>query len=107
MNISLAKRKKLARSLLRENRKNDRSWRTIAREDYSDRVHNATLSRIAINRGAWIPKDENILLALGLIKPRKPRKPAKKIHEMNRRELLQRRQRLEEQLAIVNQYLKR
>lgn len=73
MNISIAKAKKLARTLLRENRK--RSWRSIAHEDYQDRINYATLNRFAINKGAWIPKDEKILIALGLKKPREPKLP--------------------------------
>jgi hypothetical protein len=86
MNVSLAKAKKLARSLLRENRKNGRSWRVIAREDYSDRVNYATLNRFANSKGTWIPKDEHILIALGLITPR--RQQPKTIFDMSVEELL-------------------
>ena len=69
--ISLLRAKSIARRLLRENR-HGRSWRQIAREDYCNRVNYATLNRFANGKGEWIPKDENILLALGLIKPRSP-----------------------------------
>lgn len=87
MNVSLARTKKLARSLLRENRKNGRSWRCIAREDYQNRIDQSTLSRIARNKGAWLPKDETLLLLLGLKKQRKPRPKYKTIREMSNKEL--------------------
>lgn len=69
-----SKAKSLALSLLRQNRKFKRSWRVIAREDFNGTVNHATLNRIAINRGTWLPKDKNILIALGLIQPRKEKK---------------------------------
>lgn len=72
MTVSPSKARKLARSLLRENRKNGRSWRVIAHEDYHDAINYATLNRIALSKGAWLPKDETILMALGLITPRRP-----------------------------------
>ena len=50
-----------------------RSWRTIAREDYGNQVHFATLNRIALSAGEWLPKDKQVLTALGLRKERKPR----------------------------------
>ena len=65
------KAKKLARSLLRENRRG-RSWRTIAREDYQGQVNHATLNRIAISKGEWLPKDDKILTVLGLKTVRSP-----------------------------------
>ncbi len=68
MTISSSKARKLARSLLRQNR-NGRSWRVIANEDYQGKVNYATLNRFAISKGTWIPKDEKILIALGLKKP--------------------------------------
>jgi len=105
MTISLSRRKKLARELLRENRKKGRAWRTIAKEDYDNTVHYATLCRIAITKGEWIPKDERLLLALGLIKLKKPRKPRKKLHEMSRTELLAMRQRYMEKIQHVNNYI--
>lgn len=71
MTASITKAKKLATSLLRANRLG-RSWRTIAHEDYADQVNHATLNRIAIHKGDWLPKDETILKALGLITPRSP-----------------------------------
>lgn len=66
-----SKAKTLARTLLRENRKNKRSWRVQAREDYGGKVNHATLNRIARTKGEWLPKDPNILIALGLKQPRK------------------------------------
>jgi hypothetical protein len=65
------KAKRLASALLRENRRG-RSWRTIARDDYQDRVNFATLNRIATSRGEWLPKDEEILKVLGLVTIRSP-----------------------------------
>lgn len=74
MNISPTKVKKLARMLLRENRRG-RSWRTIAREDYQGRIDQSTLSRIARGKGVWTPRDEKILVILGLKKPCQPKPP--------------------------------
>lgn len=71
MNISSAKAKKLALSLLRENR-SGRSWREIAANNFGGQVHYATLNRIAIHKGDWLPKDEKILDLLGLITKRSP-----------------------------------
>jgi hypothetical protein len=65
------KAKRLASALLRENRRG-RSWRTIARDDYGDRVNFATLNRIAISKGDWLPKDEEVLKVLGLVTTRSP-----------------------------------
>lgn len=73
-----SKAKKLARRLLRENRKNGRSWRAIAREDFGGRISHATICRFAINQGAWLPKDESLLIMLGVKSPRKP-KPQKNV----------------------------
>lgn len=70
MKISMSLAKRTAVGLLRKNR--SRSWRTISREDYQGRVNHATLNRFANSKGAWVPKDEKILRALGLIKPRSP-----------------------------------
>lgn len=72
MTIIISRAKKLARSLLRENRKNGRTWRAIAHEDYNDQINFATLNRFAKSKGAWIPKDNEILITLGLKKPCKP-----------------------------------
>lgn len=77
------KAKKLARRLLRKNRgtrsKPARSWRIIAREDYENKLPAGTLCRFAINDGEWLPKDERILVALGLKKERKPRPVQKRL----------------------------
>ena len=69
------KAKKLARSLLRANRRGY-SWRQIA-ADYPG-VHFATLNRIANSGGEWLPKDDETLIALGLkkLKPTGPRLPS-------------------------------
>lgn len=67
-----SKAKTLARKLLRENR-HGRSWRVISREDYQGKVNHATLNRIAINKGEWTPKDEALLITLGLKRERKAR----------------------------------
>lgn len=64
---------KLARKLLRENRRNGRSWRRIAREDYQNKVAPGTLNRFAKSKGEWLPKDRNILIAMGIKKPRTTR----------------------------------
>ena len=71
MSISSSKARKIAKRLLKENRENGRSWRTIAREDYDNQVNFATLNRFALSEGEWIPKNKEILVALGLSKPRK------------------------------------
>lgn len=71
MNISPHKAKRLALALIRENR-NGRSWREIAAQDYDNQVHFATLNRIAINKGEWLPRDETVLELLGLIVKRSP-----------------------------------
>ena len=55
----------LAKRLQDENDRG-RSWRRIAREDYGNKVHFATLNRIAIHGGEWLPKGRNVLIALGL-----------------------------------------
>jgi hypothetical protein len=72
------KGKSLAGRLLRANHgtrsKPARSWRVIAREDYSGKISHATLNRIAITGGEWLPKDKKILILLGLKKERKPMK---------------------------------
>ena len=70
MNYSI-KAKKLARRLLREN-KRGRTWRVIAREDFDNQVNYATLNRIAREKGSWIPKDERLQIILGLRQPCAP-----------------------------------
>lgn len=74
MNVSPSKAKKRALGLLRENRRG-RSWRVIAHEVFRDQINYATLNRFATSKGTWLPKDENILIVLELVKPRKPKPP--------------------------------
>lgn len=88
MSVSLARAKKLARTLLRENRKNGRSWRVIAHEDFNDRINYATLNRFAIHKGEWFPKDKELQIILGIRKPRPPRQKQKTMMQMNKKELL-------------------
>jgi len=72
MSNVMGKARKLARMLLRENRAG-RSWRVIAKDDFQGQVNYATLNKLANSRGTWIPKDECILIALGLMEPHKPK----------------------------------
>lgn len=69
-----SKAKTIARRLLKQNRGTPsipaRPWRTIAREDYGDKIPNGTLSRFALSDGEWLPKDEYQYL-LGLKRERK------------------------------------
>jgi len=60
------------------------------REDYPGGIIKpGTLSRFAISEGEWIPKDENILIALGLKKEKKPRShKALTISDLSHRELV-------------------
>src|SRR5689334_9714286 len=83
--------KQIARSLLRENRKNERSWRTIAREDYDNKVNPSTLCRFAISRGKWKPKDKAIQARLGILKKRKvqPKMITKTISKRTENELIE------------------
>jgi hypothetical protein len=73
------KAKTLARSLLRRNRGTrsnpGRSWRAIARDDYGDKINNATLCRIALSDGEWIPKDNQTQILLGLKRAPRARTP--------------------------------
>lgn len=62
--------RKLAKRLNQEKQKN-RSWRAIA-SDYPAVVKPGTLCRIAKSGGAWLPKDLEILMALGLVRERSP-----------------------------------
>jgi hypothetical protein len=82
--VSPSRARRLARRLLRENRKLGRSWRTIAREDFGDQINFATLNRFALSEGKWIP-NEKIQTVLGLKKPRKERKPLTPIQEAIKR----------------------
>lgn len=89
MTISLARARKTARRLLRENRKSGRSWRVIAREDYDDKINITTLCRFAITKGEWFPKDERLQIILGLRKERKPRPKQKTVNTMTRDEVIE------------------
>jgi hypothetical protein len=65
--VSKARARKLAISLLRQNK--EIPWRDL---ENTYKVAAGTLNRIAKSHGAWLPKDENILIALGLKTPCKP-----------------------------------
>jgi len=69
--IYLARAKKVAKRILRENKKG-RSYRVIAREDYPT-VKPGTLNRFANGRGEYIPADNKLLVALGLKKRHIPK----------------------------------
>lgn len=74
MTITAAAIRELAKRLIEEHRLGH-SWRKIAgtfprRADGSQVVKAGTLCRIASEAGEWIPKDREILIALGLVKPR-------------------------------------
>lgn len=73
----------LAKQLLSENRAG-RSWRKIAKEDYNDQVHFATLNRIALSNGEWLPKDRRTLIILGLVEHKQRSKIQKAISRMAR-----------------------
>lgn len=83
MNV-MTRAKKIARRLLRENRRG-RTWREIAREDYDNKISHALLNKFALRQGEWLPNEE-ALIVLGLIKP-VTSKP-KRIFEMSPKELL-------------------
>lgn len=68
MTVGMAKARKFATGLLRENR-DGASWRQLE-EKYG--VNFATLNRIANSRGEWLPKDVDVLKKLGLITERSP-----------------------------------
>jgi hypothetical protein len=79
MSISKARARKLAKRILRDNKKG-RSYRVMTREDYpmlgadgKQIIKPGTLNRFANSRGEWVPKDCEILVALGLKKPLEPR----------------------------------
>ncbi len=71
-----SKAKTLARRLLKQNRGTysitKRSWRVIARDDYQNKIPAGTLCRFALEDGEWQPKDEGLLIVLGLKRERKP-----------------------------------
>ena len=73
----------LAQWLLSENRAG-RSWRKIAKEDFNNQVHFATLNRIALSGGAWLPKERKTLIVLGLVERRQRTKIEKAISRMVR-----------------------
>jgi hypothetical protein len=85
--ISPSKAKTIARRLLREKRKLKLSTRGFAAHKFNDRINFATLNRFMNAQGAWLPKDKQILITLGLLKERKPRK-VKTIEQMTRNELI-------------------
>jgi len=62
--VSKTHARKLANSLLRQNK--EIPWRGLA-EIY--KVPAGTLNRIANSHGTWLPKDEHILIVLGLKTP--------------------------------------
>lgn len=72
-----SKAKTLARRLLRENRgtrtKTGKPWRTIASDDYGDRIAAGTLCRFALSEGEWLPKDKELQILLGVKSERKPK----------------------------------
>lgn len=70
--------RKLANRLIQENQY--RSWRAIAKEDFPETVKAGTLNRIANSGGAWIPKGEKLLRALGLVES-----PPKWVRRIKRR----------------------
>ena len=87
MSVSKARARKLAKRILRNNKKG-RSYRVIVREDYPmlgadgrPIIKAGTLNRFAKGKGEWIPRDCEILFALGLKKPRKERKPRTQMQE--------------------------
>lgn len=89
----MATAKQTARTLLRANRKNGLSWRTLSRSGYTQddiTIHPGiaagTLCRFATSKGAWLPKDIETLKLLGLHHEKHP-KP-KPIFEMTADELL-------------------
>lgn len=70
--------RKLANYILNANR-NGQSYREIATDLYvfgggdfktPNPIKAGTINRIANSKGEWLPKDEDILKALGLLKPR-------------------------------------
>ena len=65
MSISSSKSKKLARELLRKNRQG-RTWRQIAEQDYGNKIHFATLCKIAKTGGRYVPSDKQTQYLLGL-----------------------------------------
>lgn len=61
------------------------SWRLVAQEYQTSIVKPGTLNRIANSGGNWLPCDEDILIALGLMRPRKPKSIPRVIPELEKR----------------------
>lgn len=108
MTVSLVKAKKTALAIRRAKRNFGTSYRAIEREGLIDGniiiqpgVNNTVISLIAKTKGQWLPKDEAILKRLGLIKPRKPR-TIKRIEDLSRDELIERRHRLALKLEQID-----
>lgn len=89
MTVSKDMAKKLANLILRENKKG-MSYRGIAglckmkNRDNSFILKAGTVNRFAKEKGNWIPKNKQILIALGLLSNVK----TKRIADMNEKELL-------------------
>jgi len=66
-NRTSSKARKLARRLLRDKR----PYRTIAEQDYGNKIHFSVLSKIVNTDGAYIPADKESQFLLGLYKPRR------------------------------------
>jgi hypothetical protein len=80
--VSYARARKRARELLRENRKMERSWRTIAREDFDNKIPPGTICRFAKSKGTWVPGNTEHLILLGLKKAPAPR-PMPELFDMS------------------------
>jgi hypothetical protein len=90
MTIAKHQARKLAESILREHDTGS-SYRQIAasyprRPDGSQIVKAGTINRIANEMGEWLPKDPEILVALGL----KKEKPRASQHELRTRKIIRR-----------------
>lgn len=66
-----SKAAKLAKRLYEQHAKLG-NWRDVAREYKSQIIKSGTLNRIANTGGAWMPKNNKILIALGLKKQPRP-----------------------------------
>jgi hypothetical protein len=62
----------------------EKSYRKIAAEDFPG-VKAGTLNRIAKGDGRWMPKDREILRALGLIVPQQADEHTKRIRRLTNR----------------------
>ena len=72
MSVSNTSARKVAKQLNQKHAKLH-SWRLVAGDYQSPVIKAGTLNRIANTDGEWLPCDEEILIALGLMKPRKPK----------------------------------